>query len=96
MDEVGRGPLAGPVVAGAVILPDLRGSRARGLGLIQDSKSLTERQRERADEVVRKVALAIGIGVATSAQVDEMGIMPATKLAMRLALDAPATVAASR
>jgi ribonuclease HII len=87
VDEVGRGPLAGPVVAGAVILPDLKGSRARDLDLIQDSKSLTERQRERGDSVVRGIALAIGIGEVSSAQIDEIGIMPATKLAMRIALD---------
>ena len=87
IDEVGRGPLAGPVVAGAVVLPDLDALSVEGLEIIQDSKSLTARQRERGAELVRTIALAVGVGEASSEEIDALGIAPATKLAMRRALD---------
>lgn len=87
VDEAGRGPLAGPVVAGAATLPDLAGADIEGLHLIRDSKTLTPAQRERAAEVVRAIALDIAVGEASAHEIDAMGILPATRLAMRRALD---------
>ena len=89
IDEVGRGALAGPVVASAVVLPDLNriGVSAVELRLIQDSKSLSASQRERAAAVVRAVALSISIGEASPTEIDTLGIVSATELAMCRALD---------
>ena len=85
LDEAGRGAIAGPVTAGAVALPpDLRESDA---ALIDDSKRLSPAQRERALEYVRCVALAIGVGCCSAGEIDDMGIAPATRVAMRRALD---------
>ena len=85
LDEAGRGAIAGPVTAGAVALPpDLRESDA---ALIDDSKRLSPAQRERALEYVRRVALAIGVGCCSAREIDDMGIAPATRVAMRRALD---------
>jgi len=81
LDEVGRGPLAGPVVAACVVLPldfDLAG--------ISDSKALTERQRERAATRIHREALAVGVGMADAATVDRINILQAARLAMRQAL----------
>lgn len=78
LDEVGRGPLAGPVVAACVILPldfDLTG--------INDSKKLTERQRERADERIQRDAVAIGIGIIAPEIIDRINILQAACQAMR-------------
>lgn len=79
--------MAGPVVAAAVVLPDIDSLGMEGLELIQDSKSLTARQREHGAKLVRSIALAVGVGEAASEDIDAMGIVPATKLAMRRALD---------
>ena len=87
VDEVGRGPIAGPVVAGAVVLPDLDGVAREELLLLRDSKTLTERQIERADRLVREIALGVGIGAASSAEIDRIGIAAATRKAMRRALE---------
>ncbi|HEX9580484.1 MAG TPA: ribonuclease HII [Gemmatimonadales bacterium] len=82
LDEVGRGPLAGPVVAAAVILAP--GGRAiRGL---RDSKVLTARQRERLGGVIRARAAAWAIGAASVPEIDRLNIRVATALAMRRAL----------
>ncbi len=80
IDEVGRGPLAGPVVAACVVLPD-------GFDLlgINDSKKLTERQRERAEERIRRDALAIGLGLVEPDVIDRINILRATHQAMRQA-----------
>lgn len=83
LDEVGRGPLAGPVVAACVVLPD-----GFGLAGIDDSKKLTQRQRERAEARIRAEALAVGIGRVEAADIDRLNILRATHLAMRGALDA--------
>ena len=85
MDEVGRGPLAGPVVAGVVILPP----RPQGLWLdgITDSKAMTAAQRERSYEAILGKAWAWATGEASAEEIDEIGIVPATALAMRRALD---------
>jgi ribonuclease HII len=78
VDEAGRGPLAGPVVAAAVILPpDYRHPD------INDSKQLTPRKRERLLEVIKADALAVGIGVVEASLIDRMNILRATLMAMR-------------
>lgn len=85
IDEVGRGPLAGPVVAAAVILPAR--SRARWVGELRDSKQLSAAERERlAAEVQRRSAW--GVGRVSTQVIDQIGIAPATRLAMRRALAA--------
>jgi ribonuclease HII len=81
VDEAGRGPLAGPVVAAAVILPAAR--LIRGL---DDSKRLDALQRERLAPRIRERALAWGLGWADAAEIDALNILEATLLAMRRAL----------
>ena len=83
VDEVGRGPLAGPVVAAAVILPPK--GLPRGL---TDSKALTASERERLDAKVRARALAWALGEASVAEIDAMNILQASLLAMRRAVAA--------
>ena len=84
VDEVGRGPLAGPVVAGAVIFPqDIDESRLIG---IRDSKELTASVRERLDVWIYEVAVAVGIGRASVREVDAVGIVGATRRAMSRAI----------
>jgi len=83
VDEVGRGALCGPVVAGAVVLGD--GFDARGL---DDSKRLTRLQREKADERIRARAVAWAVASAEPAEIDRHNILKATYLAMRRALAA--------
>jgi ribonuclease HII len=83
LDEAGRGPLAGPVVAAVVILP--RRCRLDGLN---DSKQVPEPERERLYHEISKQALALGIGLATAAEIDAINILQATRLAMSRALDA--------
>jgi ribonuclease HII len=79
IDEVGRGCWAGPLVAGAVLLKvPIRG--------LKDSKKLTRLQREKLDVIIRKKALAIGLGWVTSAELDSIGLTEAVRLAMRRAL----------
>src|ERR1700704_6757619 len=81
VDEAGRGPLAGPVVAAAVILR--RGRRIDGLA---DSKVLTPEARAALSVVIRRDALCFGIGWADRAEIDALNILQATFLAMRRAL----------
>ena len=80
IDEVGRGPLAGPVYAAAVILDPAR--LPRGL---DDSKAMTAEAREKAFERIMDRALAVGIAFASVAEIDEINILQATMLAMRRA-----------
>lgn len=88
IDEVGRGSLAGPVMAGAVVLsPDLQ-SNASWLKGIDDSKKLTPIQREVASSKIRVHALCTGIGLANSREVDTLGIVNATRTAMLRAIRA--------
>ncbi len=87
VDEVGRGTWAGPVVAGAVCLPYDRSDLQVVLKGVRDSKQMTPRQRENLLERIKDVALAWGIGSATSAEIDAYGIVPATRLAMERALE---------
>ncbi|HXQ64802.1 MAG TPA: ribonuclease HII [Steroidobacteraceae bacterium] len=81
VDEAGRGPLAGPVVAAAVILP-----RRRAFLGLDDSKALERRARERVASKIRGCALAWGLGWADAAEIDALNILEATLLAMRRAL----------
>ena len=81
IDEVGRGPLAGPVVACAVILPtDCK------ILYLNDSKKLTAKKREELYEVIRKEAVGIGIGMRSPQRIDEINILQATYEAMRIAI----------
>ena len=82
-DEAGRGPLAGPVAAGACILPE--GYVPEGL---DDSKKLTEKKREALYAQITENALAWGIGLASAAEIDEINILNASLLAMRRAIAA--------
>lgn len=85
VDEAGRGPLAGPVVAAAVVLEP---NRPRDWWTeLRDSKLLPRPDRERLAEAIR-AECAFGVGVATHAQIDDLGLVVATKLAMRQAVDA--------
>ncbi|MBI5302425.1 MAG: ribonuclease HII [Chloroflexi bacterium] len=86
LDEVGRGAWAGPVVAGAVILP--RDISRRALPGVRDSKLLSPRQRAALVAPIRDHACACATGLATRDEIDELGIVPATRLAMTRALDA--------
>ena len=90
VDEVGRGPLAGPVTAAAVIMPEEIPDTWSGL--IRDSKQLSSERREFACEQIRLHARAVGVGSASSSEIDSMGIVPATRLAMTRALDDLGTV----
>jgi ribonuclease HII len=85
VDEVGRGSLFGPVLAGAVILPKRAEARLRGAGLT-DSKLLTPRQRSTLVPLIRRLSRAWAIGQASAAEIDRLGIRSATELAMHRAL----------
>jgi ribonuclease HII len=83
VDEAGRGPLAGPVVAAAVILPsdfDVVG--------INDSKKLSEKKREALYDIITEKAIAYGIGIVDNNIIDEINILESTKLAMQRAIEA--------
>ena len=85
IDEAGRGPLAGPVVAAAVILPPEE--RPSWLSLVRDSKQLTPSQREAVFDCMMESGIAFGVGVVSHEVIDERGIAPATRLAMRHAIE---------
>ncbi len=85
VDEVGRGPWAGPVVAAAVVLP-ADPAVAAALQGVRDSKRLTPDEREQLDTVIRCHATAVAVGVASPARVDREGLLPATARAMERAL----------
>ena len=82
VDEVGRGPLVGPVVACAVILP--KNYYIEGL---TDSKKLSKKKRESFFEIINKDALGIGIGVIDNQKIDEINILEASRLAMKIAVN---------
>ena len=81
-DEAGRGCLAGPVVAAAVILPEHFSHP-----LLNDSKQLTEKQREALRPIIESEALAWGVGIVSSEEIDEINILHASFLAMHRAID---------
>lgn len=86
VDEAGRGAWAGPVAAAAVILPHL--SQATDfLPGVRDSKQLSALQRYTLEPLIRTRALSWGIGFASNEEIDQLGILPATRLAMRRALE---------
>lgn len=81
IDEVGRGPLAGPVVAGAVILP-----KDCKILYLNDSKQLTAKKRDELYDIIMEEAVAVGLGFASYERIDEINILQATFLAMRRAI----------
>lgn len=82
VDEAGRGPLAGPVYAAAVILP--LGLEIAGLN---DSKKLSEKKREELFDIINDVAISISVGTASEKEIDEINILNATFLAMKRAVE---------
>lgn len=82
VDEVGRGPLVGPVVAACCILPD-----KFNLEGLTDSKKLSEKKRDYFYEEIKKQAISYGIGIIDEKKIDEVNIYEATKLAMKQAID---------
>ena len=82
VDEVGRGPLVGPVVATAVILP--KNYKLEGL---DDSKKLTEKKRETLFPIIMKDAISVGIGMVEADEIDKINIYEASRKAMMIALD---------
>ncbi len=80
-DEVGRGPLVGPVVAAAVILP--KNYQLEGL---TDSKKLTEKKRDKFYDIIMKEAISVGVGVVDAKTIDEINILEASRLAMKKAI----------
>ena len=81
VDEVGRGPLVGPVVAACVVLPD-----KFNLDGLTDSKKLSEKKRDFFFDEIKRQALGIGIGIIDEKKIDEVNIYEATKLAMKMAI----------
>ena len=82
VDEVGRGPLVGPVVASCVILPvnyQLEG--------LTDSKKLSEKKRDKLYDIIMKDAISVGIGIVGPEKIDEINILEASRLAMKLAIE---------
>ncbi len=84
MDEVGRGPLAGPVVTAAVVLP--RGLSGKWVSLVRDSKQLSPSQREYVYEYLLDESICVGVGSSEAEEIDRVGIAKATRLAMVKAL----------
>ena len=82
IDEAGRGPLAGPVVAGAVILP-----KGKRILYVNDSKKLSEKKRDELFDVIKEEALSYGIGIVSPERIDEINILQATYEAMREAVN---------
>jgi ribonuclease HII len=86
LDEAGRGAWAGPVAAAAVILPPDPSIQDK-LNGVRDSKQMSARERDFWEEQIKVVALDWSTGLASSREIDELGILPSTRLAMRRALD---------
>lgn len=82
VDEVGRGPLVGPVVASCVILPV-----NYSLPGLTDSKKLSEKKRDMLYDIIMKDAISIGVGVVDAKKIDEINILEASRLAMKLAIE---------
>ncbi|WP_376791946.1 ribonuclease HII [Thermoflexus sp.] len=88
LDEAGRGAWAGPVVAAAVILPPDPGWLRQHLAGVRDSKTMSPAEREALFPEILRVAVAVGVGMAGPEEIDAIGIVPATRLAMERALKA--------
>ncbi|MBF0380040.1 MAG: ribonuclease HII [Magnetococcales bacterium] len=86
VDEAGRGPLAGPVVAAAVIFPPYIDLNSQGLESLNDSKKLTPAKREKLLPIIHKKAITVGVGTVSPRQIDEINIRMASLLAMELAI----------
>ena len=86
IDEAGRGALAGPVAAGAVVLPN-RDDLTGLLAGVQDSKQISAKARQVQADLIRGVASGAAVGFASAAEIDEIGIMPATRLAALRAIE---------
>lgn len=86
IDEAGRGAWAGPVTAGAVILP-AKTAILKDLNGVRDSKQMTARQRGIWAEVIKQTAITWAVGLATNEEIDAIGILPATRLAMKRAIE---------
>ena len=82
IDEAGRGPLAGPVSAGAVVIHNEK----QVVEIVRDSKKMTEKQRDEAYDLIKEKSTAYGIGMVDSKEIDRVGIQEAVKKAMILAL----------
>lgn len=87
LDEAGRGAWAGPVFAGAVVLPEDTKALLELAGVVRDSKQLTAPARERAFALIAQHAKYFGVGAASSEEIDSLGIAPATRLAWRRAFE---------
>jgi ribonuclease HII len=85
LDEAGRGALAGPVAAGVVVLP--AGIEITRLNGVRDSKQMLPAERQKWLAVILECCLAVGVGMASALEIDEIGIVPATRLAMLRALE---------
>ncbi len=85
VDEVGRGSIAGPVVAAAVIMPGIL--KAPWLDEVRDSKQLRPAKREILASLIRKTAISFGVGVVNQRLIDTLGIVRASKMAMKLAIN---------
>lgn len=88
LDEAGRGALAGPVAVGAVILPDEDPHLCSTLAGLRDSKLMTPLERSRLTPLIQASARTWGVGLASAEEIDELGIVPATRLAASRALEA--------
>lgn len=86
IDEAGRGALAGPVAAAALVFPADPALVAELLG-VRDSKQMTPRQREKWAQRLPEIALTCGVAFASPGEIDELGIVPVTRMAMQRALD---------
>ncbi|MBR3697705.1 MAG: ribonuclease HII [Clostridia bacterium] len=82
IDEAGRGPLAGPVVVGSVIMP--KNSFIEG---INDSKKISKKKREKLYELITKEAIAYSVGIVDHKKIDEINILNATKLALKISIE---------
>ena len=85
IDEAGRGPFAGPVVAGAVILD--WNNPEKEILYLNDSKKLSEKKREELYDVIMERAISVGVGIVDSKTIDEINILQATYMAMRQAIE---------
>jgi len=83
LDEAGRGPLAGPVVASGVVISDIK----QVIPIVRDSKKMTEKQRNEAYDEIRKKSVAYGVGIVGSRDIDRLGIQRAVLEAMSIALE---------